>query len=217
MSNDDLTQDSVLIDKAVKHAFGLDTTSDDGIFSDNGLPVRYHFFPTWRSRLGRLILFFVLSFLAIALSNEFDETVIRGELFTIGGTMLYMSMPLLMLIPGCLLGKILLYMYNCRYIIDERGVEAQIGLVALHLRQIRLKYEDIRGVETGQSIVERILNIGTVEVGSAMTDGVEIRMKGVANPRAIQILICNERDKRMKNMVGNIGRKTTSVVIQTGD
>ena len=217
-ANDNSTHDFILINKAVKHAFGLDAgRRGSGIFSDNGLPVRYYFYPTWRSKLGKLLLFFIFSILAIRLSLEFDEMVIRGELFTIGNTIFFMSMPILMAIPGYILARVLLYIYNCRYIIDERGVEAQIGLVALRLRQIRLKYEDIRGVETQQSIVERILNIGTVEVGSAMTDVIEITMKGIANPRAVQILIGNERDKRLKRIVGNIGGKITAIDIDTRD
>ena len=87
-------------------------------------------------------------------------------------------------------------MYDSKYIIDERGVEAQMGLVSLNLRQPRLRYEDIRGVEPTQTIFERLLGIGSVLIGSAMTKDIEIAMRGVANPRAIQLLIGGERDKR---------------------
>jgi len=36
--------------------------------------------------------------------------------------------------------------------------------------------------------------------GSAMTQDVEIVMTGVANPRAIQLLVNSERDKRLEEM-----------------
>ena len=217
-SNDNSKRDTGLIDKAVEHAFGLSTQQkDSSIFYDDDLPVRYYFYPTWRSKLGSLILFSILSFMAIGLSNEFTSMVVRGELFTIGSTRFVMSMPILMFVPGYVLARVLLYIYNARYIITERGTEAQIGLVALRLRQMHLKYEDIRGVRAVQSILDRILNIGDVEIGSAMTETVEITMVGVDNPRAVQILICNERDKRLKNLSSSIGRKATMVDIDTRD
>ena len=157
--------------------------------------VRYIFYPTWRSQFIYLCAFFAFSLIAIWASTMIPLTVIQGKLFSIGGTVYYLSLPLLALIPGTILGKILLNIYDAKYIIDERGVEAQVGLVSLSLRQPRLRWEDIRGVEPNQTIWERILGIGTVLVGSAMTNEVEISMEGVANPRAIQLLIGGERDR----------------------
>lgn len=160
-------------------------------------PVRYYFYPTWRSQLIELAGFIALCFLAVVGSRYLSWTVIEGRLFTIGDTIYKLHLPLFVLLPGFLLGKILIYIYDSKYIIDERGVEAQIGLVSLNLRQPRLRYEDIRGVEPNQTILERILGIGSVLIGSAMTQDVEIVMEGVANPRAIQLLIGSERDKQV--------------------
>ena len=163
----------------------------------NYSPVRYYFYPTWRSQLFPLIGYFFLCILAIKGSHYLPWSVIAGKLFTVGDTIYYLHLPLLVLLPGFILGKILIYIYDSKYIIDERGVEAQIGLVSLSLRQPRLRYEDIRGVEPNQTILERVLGIGSVLIGSAMTQDVEIVMEGVANPRAIQLLIGGERDRRL--------------------
>lgn len=163
-------------------------------------PVRYYFFPTWRSQLFALAGYFCLAFLSVWGSKVLGWTVIEGRLFTIGDTIYKLHLPLFALAPGFLLGKILIYMYDSKYIIDERGVEAQIGLVSMNLRQPRLRYEDIRGVEPNQTILERIFGIGSVLIGSAMTQDVEIVMEGVANPRAIQLLIGAERDKQMERI-----------------
>ncbi len=163
-------------------------------------PARYYFFPTWRSQLLRLIAYFVLCFLTVYASWYYPKLVIASPLFPIGRTMLYLYCPILILIPGFLLIRILLTMYNSKYIIDERGVEAQIGIVSSQLRQPRLRWEDIRGVEPIQTITERLMNIGTVVVGSAMNDSVEIVMTGVENPKAIQILINTERDRFMRDL-----------------
>lgn len=163
----------------------------------NRAPIRYYFYPTWRSQLFPLIGFGILCIIAVVGSRYLSWTIIAGELVTIGEKTYYLHLPLLALLPGFFLGKILIYIYDSKYIIDERGVEAQVGLVSLNLRQPRLRYEDIRGVEPNQTILERILGIGSVLIGSAMTQDVEIVMEGVANPRAIQLLLQGERDKRL--------------------
>lgn len=163
-------------------------------------PIRYYFYPTWRSQLVNLCMFFILSVIAIVVSKYVPLLTIKGSLFSLWGRTYYLHLPVLTLFPAAMLGKILINIYDAKYIIDERGVEAQIGLVSLQLRQPRLRWEDIRGVEPNQTIWERLLGIGTVLVGSAMTQDVEIVMAGVANPRAIQLLIGAERDRRLKQL-----------------
>ena len=167
--------------------------------SDDG-PIRYYFFPTWRSQLLNLVGFFVLCIFGVIVSNSVPATVMPGSLFSIGDTTYFLHFPILILLPGAVLGKILVNIYDAKYIIDEHGVEAQIGLVSLNLRQPRLRWEDIRGVEPNQTIWERLLGIGSVLIGSAMTQDVEIVMSGVANPRAIQLLIGGERDRRLREL-----------------
>lgn len=177
--------------------------------------IRYYFYPTWRSRILQLIGLALTSVFAIYVSEFFPLTVIKGKLFSIGDTVVYLHLPLVVLLPGIVLGKILIYMYDAKYIIDERGVEAQIGLVSLSLRQPRLRYEDIRGVEPIQTLLERLLGIGGVLIGSAMTQDVEIVMEGVANPRGIQLLIGTERDKRLTEMKQTF--KVNRTLALTGD
>ena len=98
-------------------------------------PIRYYFYRTWRSQLFNLIGYFVLLILCVVVSNYIPQTVIAGNLFSIGSTTYYLHLPLLTLIPGALLGKILINVYDAKFIIDEQGVEAHIGLVSLNLRQ----------------------------------------------------------------------------------
>lgn len=162
--------------------------------------IRYYFHPTWRSQFANLFLFFVLCGLCVYASGAIPWLVIPGKLFTWDKTTVMLHFPVLTLIPGYVLGKILIRVYDAKYIIDEGGVEAQVGLVSFNLRQPRLRWEDIRGSEPQQTIMERVLGIGTVLVGSAMKEDVEIVMSGVANPRAIQLLIQGERERRMQEL-----------------
>lgn len=188
--------------------------------STDGTHVRYYFYPTWRSQLARVLGYFILCVLVV-LASSYDPIaqylVLEGRLFTIYDTELWLHLPWLTLVPAYLLGIVLWHIYNSKFIIDERGVEAQVGLVSFNLRQPRLRYEDIRGIEPRQNLWERIFGIGTVLIGSAMTNDVEIEMKGVANPRGIQLLIGGEREKRMRLLQGsdtqNSGRFNASEIM----
>lgn len=164
-------------------------------------PIRYFFFPSWRSQLLNLIGFFLTSAGAVWASRELSRyVIISGELFSTSQTQYVLHLPLLVLIPGFFLVKILIHIYDAKYIIDDHGLEAQVGRMSLNFRQPRIRWEDIRGVIPEQTIWERALDIGTLKVGSAMTQEAEIIMKGVASPRSIQILIDSERAKRHNEM-----------------
>jgi len=203
-------QDQVVGEKPIKEVEGsLETMELHGSPSQcKDYAVRYYFYPTWRSQLFPLLGFLGTSIACISLSRILSVTVIKGPLFTLFGYALDLHLPLLILLPGFVLGRILIYMYDSKYIVDERGVEAQIGLVSLSLRQPRLRFEDIRGVEPVQTLWERILGIGGVLIGSAMTQDVEIVMEGVDNPRAIQLLIGGERDRMMASAQGGEAART---------
>lgn len=172
--------------------------------------IRYYFFPCWRSQFLNLIGFFITSIGAVWVSQELAKyVVITGELFSTSSTQYVLNLPILALVPGFFLVKVLINIYDAKYIIDDAGIEAQIGKMSLNFSQPRIRWEDIRGVKPEQTIWERILDIGTVSVGSAMTQETEIVMKGVASPRSIQLLIEHERAKRHAEMkqMGNSSRQ----------
>jgi len=166
--------------------------------------ILYIFAPTWRSQLLHLIGFFVISSITIAITRYYPGfCLLPGKLFRLGDSTYVLYFPWLFLIPGFLLARIFLRIFDSRFIVDDRGIEAQIGLLSMSLRQPRLRYEDIRGVEPKQTIFERVLGIGSLLVGSSMTFDVEISMQGIADPRGVQRLINLERDKYLKRMRGD--------------
>lgn len=164
--------------------------------------IRYYFYPTWRSQFLNLCLFFVACIACVAISRMVPFLVVPGKLFGYGKTTVWLHFPVLVLIPGYVLGRILINVYDAKYVIDEGGVEAQVGLVSFNLRQPRLRWEDIRGSEPQQTLWERMLGIGSIGIGSAMKEDVEIVMLGVPNPRAIQLLIQGEREHRLNELRG---------------
>ncbi len=201
---DEIGSDSSSGPSSVKEVYGsAEAIEEHGsplVRSDDDESIRYYFYPTWRSQALNLCILVVLFIVTVVVSNWIPALIVPGSLFSLGDTTYYLYLPILVLLPGAMLGKILINIYDAKYIIDERGVEAQIGLVSLNLRQPRLRWEDIRGVEPNQTIWERLLGIGSVLVGSAMTQDVEIVMTGVANPRAVQLLIGGERDRRLREL-----------------
>jgi len=212
ITSDPSTSDSLPVKEIYGSPANLETLGSPSDY--DGVSVRFYFYPTWRSQMFPLIGFLVSSILCVYLSNNFEASVIKGKLFAVFGTTLYLHLPLISLIPAMVLGRLLISIYDSRYIVDERGVEAQIGLFSMSLRQPRLRYEDIRGVEPVQTIWERILGIGGVLIGSAMTQDVEIVMEGIADPRGVQLLIGGERDKRLRELKNSV---ITDQVAVSGD
>ena len=150
----------------------------------------------WRSELLTIILFFLLSAASVYLTRLFPSSVIRGPLFPLGGEMLYLRLPLLWFLPAAALSTALLRIYDVRYVLDGDGIEARTGIISLNQQVTRLRYEDIRSVEFKQSIWERLLDIGEIEIGTAATSGIEIILHGAASPSEVQNLILRERDRR---------------------
>lgn len=150
----------------------------------------------WRSEALTIILFFLLSAACIYLTRLFPGSVIRGPLFSLGGETYFLRLPLLWFLPAAALSTALLRIYDVRYLLDGDGIEARTGIISLNQQVTRLRYEDIRSVEFKQSIWERLLDIGEIEIGTAATSGVEIVLHGAASPGEVQNMILRERDRR---------------------
>lgn len=152
----------------------------------------------WRSQIKRLIVFILLCPITILVSRYVPQSVVTGKLFTIGTNTIYLSLPLLSLFHFGSLVALMLPIYDATFTIDSRGVEMESGILGLQLNLSRVRYEDIRGIDLQQSILERALNVGTIGIGSAATDGLEIVMSGIGSPREIQEMIQMERDARQR-------------------
>jgi uncharacterized membrane protein YdbT with pleckstrin-like domain len=152
----------------------------------------------WRSEIKGITLFIFFSLLSIYLTNLFPGSVIEGPLFDVGKYTLFMTLPLYWFIPFITMMYSIIKIYDVRYTIDDHGVETRIGILSLHQRITRVRYEDIRSIEIKHSLIERILDIGNVEISTAATSGVEIVLSGVAAPEEIQFMLQRERDSRQK-------------------
>lgn len=67
--------------------------------------------------------------------------------------------------------------------VNDEYIELKIGIFAIN--KIKLKMSHVTKVESKQSLIEKLLGIGTVEVGSASNDQNDIVIKGVYSPHSI--------------------------------
>ena len=86
--------------------------------------------------------------------------------------------------------KILVQWLGNRYKLGINDVESAEGIVARNKSNVR--YAHIRSAEVKQGIIDRLLDVGSVELATAGSAEVEIIFKGVLDPVAIQNEV-NER------------------------
>jgi len=153
---------------------------------------------TWRSELLRLGVFGVFSVMSLYLTSRFPGSIITGEIVTLGSWTLSLSLPLFWFLPALVLGSAIFRIYDVRFILDGKGIETRTGILNLNQRVTRVRYEDVRGVEVHQTIIERALGIGQVEIGTAATGTKEIYFQGVAVPEEVQEMVQIERDIRQR-------------------
>ncbi|MCA9200721.1 MAG: PH domain-containing protein [Planctomycetales bacterium] len=139
----------------------------------------------YRSPLDLLIEITVLILLVplmVYLSVRYPSTVESFELFEIGDHPVSFALPLFALVPVTLLGYVVHKLYNRRYLIGPDHVRCVEGLLSLSKKDVRIDFEDLRGIEVDRSLIGRILNVGDVKIGSAMTAEVEVVFSGVFDP-----------------------------------
>lgn len=150
----------------------------------------------WRSELPQLLLFLVACGATILLSHYLPGSVVKGPLFSYGEKTLFLHLPLFWLVPVGILSFSVLRIFDVKYTLDGEGIEAVEGLLGFRKTVARVNYEDIRGIESNQTIIERLLDVGSVSIGTAATGDSEIRFSGIASPLELKTLIRGERDKR---------------------
>ena len=100
------------------------------------------------------------------------------------------SLWLLVLIPLTAL-YIWLVRISFSYTITTRRVECRQGLIARNTTEVDIK--DVRNVSVEQNAIHRIVNIGNVMIGTAGTGGIEVSLRGVAQPHKIKELILDQK------------------------
>mgnify|MGYP006267484077 FL=1 len=151
---------------------------------------------SWRSEALSAIAFTLLCPVAYLLTLTFPSTIITGPLFDLFGVRINLSLPLAIFLPLGALSQGMYRIYNVKYALDPRGLEARHGVLSMSQVAVRIRYEDIRAIEVRQSVLDRLLDIGKVEISTAASSDTEIIMSGIAAPYHFRQVVQLERDKR---------------------
>ena len=125
--------------------------------------------PVWRS---------TLSFYITGLIGAVIIGVIAG---LIGGTGLGVGVWLVLFAGVVLVGFI--RRISTRYTITNQRLRIQRGLLSKHVQQTRI--ERVQNVNTSQTVVSRMLRVGTVDFDTAGTDDSDFTFIGVGDPHSV--------------------------------
>jgi uncharacterized membrane protein YdbT with pleckstrin-like domain len=134
-----------------------------------GEEILYDGHPSWRSTLG----FYVLGFLGAVAAG-----VAVGVLVDTGPGVIVVVAALLLVLAIGLVRRI-----GTHYMVTTQRLRIRRGILSRHVQQTQL--DRVQNVNTGQSLVERILRVGTVDFDTAGTDDSDFTFRGIANPEAV--------------------------------
>jgi uncharacterized membrane protein YdbT with pleckstrin-like domain len=141
-----------------------------------GEEVFFHGHPSWRSMLA----FYIKGFFGAVLAGVIAGIVTRIA----GGSVsvpLVVAVVLIVFVLVVVIG--LVRRIATTYTITNRRLTIDIGLLSRALHETRL--ERVQNVNTRQSVLERMLRVGTVDFDTAGSADFDFAFRGVDDPRQI--------------------------------
>jgi len=86
-----------------------------------------------------------------------------------------------------------------QYRVTSQRIIERTGIIANRTSEVDV--QDVRGIEISQSIVERLCGIGTLEISSSSTGGVEVVFAGIPNPGHVRDQIRKMRNGRNRRVL----------------
>ena len=134
-----------------------------------GETIIYEGHPSWRSILGYYLKGLVGALVGGAIGYALD-----GIGLAIGIFLLIIA---LVLLAG------FIRRFATVYTITTQRLRIKQGIIARHIQQTDI--ERVQNVNTNQSILERLLQVGTVDFDTAGTDDSDFKFAGVEDPEAV--------------------------------
>ena len=142
-----------------------------------GEQVIYEGHPSWRS-----ILAYYIKGLLITLAVAAVAYLADGIGLSVGTAFLVLA---LVLIAG------FVRRFATKYTITDQRLHIKHGIIARHVQQTQLAR--VQNVNTDQSILERLLQVGTVDFDTAGTDDADFKFAGVEDPSEVVAAIDRAR------------------------
>lgn len=121
-------------------------------------------------------------------TNRIPESLLSFNMGILGLN-LHVALPLAMIPALVLLSRIHNKLNDSYLELEDGYVRLTRGACKLHRTQVEIPFESILFVELGQSIVERLFNVGSISVGRNPYENAEITLSGVSNPQRYTALI----------------------------
>lgn len=147
------------------------------------------------AELPRISLLLVLIVAGTLLSVIYPVTI-QTVVIPLGSYEFAIVLPLIGL-PLLLLAAYIIHrLWDTKYVIGADYVRSIKGLLSLSKEDMRIEYSTVRGIEIVRPLWQRILNVGTLKIGSAMRVEVEVLIEGIFNPSRYRDIILS----RMKHI-----------------
>jgi len=144
----------------------------------------------------RLIIVFIIASIASVVGSAYlPFTRFPGSVISLGSWRVDVVLPLLWLAPLFFILLAIFRVYNVRFVLTSRGIDAYDWVLGPQT-VMSIRYEDIRSLETEQSIIGRMLDVGNLQIGTAAQSSVEVIFRGIASPGEVLKIIQRERDRR---------------------
>jgi len=75
--------------------------------------------------------------------------------------------------------------------VTTEKVSMQSGILSRHTNDVF--HEDIKNIQVSQSLIQRMLDVGSLAISSAGTGGVEIAIAGIPDPNRVKRIIEEQR------------------------
>jgi uncharacterized membrane protein YdbT with pleckstrin-like domain len=141
-----------------------------------GENVFFHGHPSWRSILG----FYAKGIAGAVLAGALVGVITRissGKVSVAGVAITVVALCALVLLAG------LIKRVQTTYTITNRRLTIDAGIFSRELHETRLAR--VQNVGTHQTLLDRVLRVGTVDFDTAAEAGFDFAFRGVSNPHAI--------------------------------
>jgi uncharacterized membrane protein YdbT with pleckstrin-like domain len=141
-----------------------------------GEQVFYDGHPSWRS----IFSFYVKALVAIVIAGAVAGiiTAILSSKVKVGWILVVAAIGFVLMLIGGVVMRI-----QTTYTITNRRLTINTGILRRELHQTRL--ERVQNVNTLQSLLDRLLRVGTVSFDTAGEAGYDFSFRGVSNPQGI--------------------------------
>lgn len=146
---------------------------------------------SWLNQFPLVLVALALEVIIVYISLEFPD--VAAFSFKIGSATI--SASYLPLLPLLVIARAALYIYNERLVITPNYLIHVTGRISWSERSSRLEYSHIQEIETVETIAQRILGLGDLNIlpiGAGNRQ--EILMKGLRHPRAVKDVIRSLKD-----------------------